>query len=200
MYDMILYHLTLAVLYLYFFSPLSCLFHSSIQLLWQHSWALLNLLHIYCLSRNHPWGCAESQFLYPRLLLVVRSLEFLEWVECFEFVGLEVYVGKRWCLNSLLRNERRGKKSQYYLFFLYILIVEPYNPMFWCRSFLELQAAFESFKCIPQRYSRPTSLSNWLTVERVQAFIKWNLDKIALVALKGMMHLSFGWMIYQLEK
>ena len=59
-----------------------------------------------------------------------------------------------------------------------------YNPIFSCRSFLELQAAFESFKCIPQRYLRPTSLSNWLTIERVWYLLSTVLKKIVLVKLK----------------
>ena len=46
-----------------------------------------------------------------------------------------------------------------------------HNPIFSCRSFFELQAAFESFKCIPERYLRPTSLSNWSTVERFRELL-----------------------------
>ena len=42
-----------------------------------------------------------------------------------------------------------------------------YNPIFSCRSFFELHEVFESFKCIPLRYLRPTSLSNWFTIEMI---------------------------------
>ena len=49
-----------------------------------------------------------------------------------------------------------------------------HNPIFSCRSFFELKAAFESFKCIPERYLGPISLSNWSTIER----FRYSLDGI----------------------
>jgi hypothetical protein len=52
-----------------------------------------------------------------------------------------------------------------------------YNPIFSCRSLFELQAAFESFKCIPERYLRPISSSNWLTIELFRYLWSRSLNK-----------------------
>ena len=71
--------------------------------------------------------------------------------------------------------------------FFFSSSLDTYNPIFSCRSFFEFKGTFESFKCIPQRYLRPTSSSNWLTNQYMNLFEYLIMSKksAALVKLKG---------------
>ena len=62
-------------------------------------------------------------------------------------------------------------------FFFFSSSLDTYNPIFSCRSFFEFKGTFESFKCIPQRYLRPTSSSNWLTNQYMNLFEYYLMSK-----------------------